>query len=50
MIGIQIYQRLRDLHSIGVIHNDIKPDNLLVDKKTGATIHFIDFGLSQYYT
>jgi serine/threonine protein kinase len=49
MVAIQLYQRLKDLHSIGVIHNDIKPDNILVDKQTGGIVHFIDFGLSQYY-
>jgi serine/threonine protein kinase len=31
MIGVQLYSRLRDLHRIGVIHNDIKPDNILMD-------------------
>jgi RIO-like serine/threonine protein kinase len=31
MIAMQLYQRLKDLHSIGVVHNDIKPDNILVD-------------------
>lgn len=49
MIGIQLIERLRDLHSIGVIHNDIKPDNILIDENTGGLLHLIDFGLSQYY-
>ena len=40
---------MRDLHSIGFIHNDIKPDNLLIDTEKGDTIYMIDFGLSEPY-
>ncbi len=47
MIGIQIYQRLRDLHSIGILHNDIKPNNILFDKEGGRILYLIDFGLSK---
>lgn len=49
MIGVQIFERLRDLHSIGVIHNDLKPDNFLIDSHTGSTLHLIDFGLSNFF-
>ena len=49
MIAIQLYERLRDLHRIGVVHNDIKPDNILVDRASEKIMHLIDFGLSQYY-
>jgi serine/threonine protein kinase len=49
MIAMQLYQRLKDLHSFGVVHNDIKPDNILVDNQTGSMLYLIDFGLSQYY-
>lgn len=49
MIALQIFERLQDLHSIGVIHNDIKPDNILIDSNIGSILHLIDFGLSEYY-
>ena len=45
MIGIQLNQRLRDLHSLGIIHNDIKPDNMILDQSL-ENIYLIDFGLS----
>ena len=39
---------MRDLHSIGYIHNDIKLDNILVDpKQETSTVYLIDFGLSK---
>lgn len=49
MIGVQLFERLKSLHSIGVIHNDLKPDNILVDEKSGGLLHLIDFGLSDYF-
>ena len=42
-------ERLRDLHGIGFIHNDIKPENILADPDNGDTLYLIDFGLSQKY-
>jgi len=46
MIGLQLIDRLEALHSIGYIHRDIKPDNLIVgSKEKNNIIYLIDFGL-----
>uniref|UniRef100_A0A6C0BCK9 Protein kinase domain-containing protein n=1 Tax=viral metagenome TaxID=1070528 RepID=A0A6C0BCK9_9ZZZZ len=42
---INLYNGIKDMHSKGVVHKDIKPDNIMVDPSTG-NIKFIDFGLS----
>ena len=47
-IGLQLLTRIEDLHSAGLVHRDIKPDNFLIDRKTNI-IYIIDFGLSKRY-
>ncbi len=42
-------ERIRDLHSEGYVHNDIKLENILIGYKDPAKIYLIDFGLSQPY-
>ena len=37
---------IREMHKVGVVHSDIKPDNILYDIVTGATI-VADFGLAK---
>ena len=34
------------MHKLGFIHNDIKPDNIVIDKINGGLLYLIDFGLS----
>jgi serine/threonine protein kinase len=44
-IGIQVTAALREAHSRGVIHRDIKPDNIMVTPDDRAKI--TDFGLAR---
>ena len=44
-IGVQATQALRAAHAAGVLHNDIKPGNLLLD--ADGRVWVTDFGLSQ---
>ena len=49
MIIIQLVKRLRVLHHIGFIHNDLKLDNIIIGHKDPTQIYLIDFGLSCKY-
>eukprot|EP00941_MAST-03F_sp_MAST-3F-sp1_P003190 g3190.t1 len=45
---ISLIQIVQYLHSQGVVHCDIKPENILLDRRgPGAKIRLIDFGLAQ---
>ena len=40
----QVFQALEVLHSVGYIHNDIKPANIMLDMNLDATL--IDLGFT----
>ena len=45
-ILMQIAQGLSELHLIGVVHGDIKPDNILFSDSNLSEVRLADFGLS----
>jgi len=52
-LGVQMIERVKAVHSVGLLHRDIKPDNFLFGH--GATtskshiLHLVDFGLCRSY-
>lgn len=50
MIMIQTIDILEHIHSFGIIHKDIKPENMLIGHNSERnTIYLVDFGLSDRY-
>lgn len=46
----QLLTRFKDLHEAGYIHNDVKPDNMVMGRgKKSGQIYLVDFGLSETY-
>jgi len=48
-VGCQCLDRLRCMHSLGILHRDLKPDNMMIAGEGGRTIYLVDFGLSTPY-
>jgi len=42
-----VYEALEQLHSVGYIHNDLKPSNIMLDKNLDATL--IDLGFTTQF-
>ena len=49
LIGIQLIDRLKWIHSKNLIYRDIKPENMLIGKKDPNVIYIVDFGLCKKY-
>ena len=50
-LGQEIIKSLKVLHSLGIVHCDVKPSNILFNKNEDLTESFtlIDFGISRRY-
>lgn len=44
----QVLLGLRHLHAVGVVHRDVKPDNILCSGEGEGTMKLCDFGLSDF--
>ena len=50
MLADQMLERIEFLHSKGLLHRDIKPDNFVIGRgENKRKIFLIDFGLSDFY-
>lgn len=48
-IAVQILYRLQELHNKGWLHQDIKPENILIDNLNGQKLYLVDYGTSGYW-
>jgi WD40 repeat protein/serine/threonine protein kinase len=49
-IGRQVALGLADAHACGLIHRDIKPDNIWLDSRHQGRVKLLDFGLARVHT
>jgi serine/threonine protein kinase len=49
MIAKQVLERLRDLHKLGYIHNDIKMENIVIGSSDPNMIYLLDFGACERF-
>ncbi|KAF1751082.1 hypothetical protein GCK72_017634 [Caenorhabditis remanei] len=50
-VGLQILNGIREIHSIGFLHRDVKPSNFAMGRtsQTMRNVYMLDFGLARQY-
>lgn len=48
-IGMKVVKCIEDLHETGILHRDIKPDNILTGRSDRGSFYLVDFGLAGSY-
>ncbi|GMT18144.1 hypothetical protein PFISCL1PPCAC_9441, partial [Pristionchus fissidentatus] len=49
-VAEQMLRALREVHEIGYLHRDVKPNNMCIGLKDLTRIYLIDFGMARQYT
>ena len=49
-LGIRALETLEQIHEAGILHRDIKPQNMCLAPDGSPKVYFIDFGLCKKYT
>ena len=52
MLADQMIERIEYIHDKGLLHRDLKPDNINmgIEKDTNSQLYFIDYGYSKSWT
>ena len=48
-LAMKVLEIVKSVHSCGILHNDIKPENIMIGLNDTKTVYLIDFGIAEHY-